>query len=116
MMISSFERILYTFTVFHHGRSSEFSTPYYQYFIKQAALFKIEYQFSTCFIYLAAFIDEANIDCKTGISTVTIPSPIKQLYKANTFFNKLTCKQYIVCKTCFARLCSIHLVNVFRFI
>src|SRR6478672_358189 len=96
MMIATLERILFSFTIFHHWCSAKFSSPYHQCFIKQATLFKIEYQCGCCFINLPAFIDETDINCKICISAMTVPAPIKNLHKANTFLNKFSRKQNIV--------------------
>src|SRR5690349_15374398 len=62
MMISSFKRVLFAFTIFHHRRSAKLAAPHYQCFFKQTTLFKIEYQSSDTFINLPAFVDEANIN------------------------------------------------------
>ena len=116
MMIPSFKWILFSFPVFLHRRSSKFSAPNYQGIFQQTSLFQIENQRSDGFIDLPAFVDKTNIDCKTGIATMTIPAPIEQLHKPHSFFHQFSCKQNIICKAGFVRLCAIHFVNIFRFI
>src|SRR5258706_14217665 len=116
MMISSFKRILFAFTVFHHRRSAKLAAPYHQSFFEQTMLLKIEYQCGDAFINLPALVDESNINGKTCIGAMTVPTPIKQLYKANTFFYQFSREQSIICKTCFAGFCAIHVVNVLRLI
>src|SRR5258705_10812120 len=77
MMISSFKRHLLSFPVFLHGRTAKFTAPDNQCFIQQTALLQVEYQSRDTFISLPAFIYKTNINCKSRISSMSVPAPIK---------------------------------------
>ena len=115
-MISSLENILFAFPVFLHGRSSKFSSPNHQCFFEQSSLLQIKDQSGHWFIYLPAFINKSHINSKACIRTMTIPTPIKQLHKANTFLYQFSCQQNIICKTGNIWFCAIHFMNIIRLI
>src|SRR2546423_11256370 len=56
MMISSFERVLFSFAVLLHWRSAKFTAPNDESFFEQAPLLEIEDKRGYGFINLAAFI------------------------------------------------------------
>src|SRR5690348_11153430 len=85
-----------TIAIFLHRCSAKLTAPNDQCLIEESALFQIKYQSCCGFVHLPALVYKSNVERFNRICAMAIPSPVEQLNKPHTLFNKFACKQTIV--------------------
>src|SRR5690606_23595647 len=103
VMVTTHKRHLFSVAVFLHRCSSKFSSPHDVCFVEPPALLQVEYQCSHGAIDLATFVSQSDVNGCCRISTVRIPSPVKQLYISHALLNQLARQQAVVGKRRFSR-------------